>query len=118
VVRPVVVTGNTPAREPAPQEAVRETRPRATTQKSASELKDEVKKVADMIQTVRRDLSFSVDADTGYTVVKVVDATNQEVIRQIPSEEFMAMAKRLSELSAERTPSGDDIKGFLLATKA
>jgi flagellar protein FlaG len=56
-----------------------------------------VKKINDFIQVIRRDLQFSVDEDTGMTVVKVMDAETEEVIRQIPSEEVLAIAANLEE---------------------
>lgn len=62
-----------------------------------TELLDAVKQINDFIQVARRDLVFSVDERTGQTVVTVVDAQTQEVIRQIPSEEVLAIAARLDE---------------------
>lgn len=43
-------------------------------------------------------LEFSVDDDTESVVVKVVDKETQEVIRQIPSEEVLNIAKALDKL--------------------
>jgi flagellar protein FlaG len=56
---------------------------------------DEVRKA---IEPVAQDLLFSIDDDTGHTVVKVVDASTDEVIRQIPSAEVLAIAKALDKL--------------------
>lgn len=50
------------------------------------------------IAPVAQDLLFSIDEDTGKTVVKVVDASTDEVIRQIPSEEIISIAKALDKL--------------------
>ena len=47
------------------------------------------------VQNLHRSLQFSVDQESGDTVVKVVDAETKEVIRQIPSEELLAIAQRL-----------------------
>lgn len=44
------------------------------------------------------DLQFSVDKDTESVVVKVIDRQTHEVIRQIPSEEFLQIAKALDKL--------------------
>lgn len=49
------------------------------------------------IQSYRRDLHFSVDDDSGRIVVKVVDRETNEIIRQIPSEEAMALASRMEK---------------------
>lgn len=50
------------------------------------------------IAPVEQNLLFSIDEDTERTVVKVVDATTDEVIRQIPSEEVLAITKALDKL--------------------
>lgn len=47
------------------------------------------------VQNLQRALQFSVDEDSGETVVKVIDSDTKEVIRQIPSEELLAIANRL-----------------------
>jgi flagellar protein FlaG len=47
------------------------------------------------VQNLHRSLQFSVDKGSGETVVRVVDSETKEVIRQIPSEEVLAMAARL-----------------------
>lgn len=52
--------------------------------------------VADMnkfIQSTQRDLHFSYDRDAGETVVKVLDRSTQQVIRQIPDETFLKLAR-------------------------
>lgn len=43
-------------------------------------------------QKMGRDLRFEVDDDSGMTVVKVIDRSTDEVVRQIPSEEAVARA--------------------------
>jgi flagellar protein FlaG len=44
------------------------------------------------IQSTQRDLHFSYDKASGETVVKVLDRSTQEVIRQIPDETFLKLA--------------------------
>ena len=48
-------------------------------------------------QMLHRELHFSIDKDSGHTVIKVIDAKTDEVIRQIPGEEALKVAQRLSE---------------------
>lgn len=48
------------------------------------------------IQSTQRDLSFSYDADSGETIVKVMDRNTQEIIRQIPSEIFLRLAQQMA----------------------
>lgn len=55
----------------------------------------------EFVQTVQRDISFNVDERTGGVVVKVKNADTDEVIRQIPSEEVLAIKDRLEKQGAE-----------------
>ncbi len=55
---------------------------------------DEMNKQA---QNLRRSLQFSVEQDLNLTVVKVVNPHTDEVVRQIPSEEFIAIARAFEE---------------------
>lgn len=73
----------------------------------AKELADAIEKVQDFTKTVANELKFSIDEDSGQTVVKIVDTATDEVIRQIPSEEMLAIAQAL-----------DKIQGVLIKQKA
>ncbi len=54
-----------------------------------------VAQMNEYIQSTQRDLNFSYDPDSGETVVKVLDRSTQEVIRQIPDEIFLRLAQTL-----------------------
>lgn len=96
------------ARAPGEAEQVAQAQSPAEQQAhSAENLSSAVKAVNDFVSSVNSDLKFSVDNDTGKTIVKVVDKNTDEVIRQVPSEEMMAIAKAL-----------DSIKGLLVKQKA
>ena len=58
-------------------------------------LESAVSKISDFVQNFQRDLQFSVDQDSGRTVIKVVDSQTEQVIRQIPSEETLRMVEQL-----------------------
>ncbi len=58
-----------------------------------------VSNINDFLQQVHRELHFSVNEDTGRTVIQVVDQSTQEVIRQIPAESVLRLAADLEELS-------------------
>lgn len=64
--------------------------------------KDDVDRAAQQInealQMVSQKLEFSVDKDTDKFVVKVMDKETGEMIRQIPSEELLKIAKALDKL--------------------
>ena len=74
---------------------------------SLQQLETATKRVAEYVKPFNSGLQFSVDDDTKQVVVKVVDIQTKEVIRQIPSEEMMAMSKAL-----------DSLQGLLLRQKA
>jgi len=65
------------------------------------------------IQNTQRDVDFSIDDSTGRVVVRVVDSVSEEVIRQIPSEEMLAISRHLIESLETEQP-----KGFLIELKA
>lgn len=54
-----------------------------------------VSKLNKSAQAQSQGLEFSIDSDTKRTVVKVVDQSTKEVLRQIPSPEALAIAKSL-----------------------
>jgi len=62
------------------------------------EVKESVEKINKTIQAMGHNLQFSVDETTKMNVVKVVDVETKDVIRQIPSEEVLAIAKTLDKL--------------------
>lgn len=62
---------------------------------SVQQVESAVSKISDFVQNFQRDLQFSVDKDSDRLVVKVVDSETQEVIRQIPSEEMLRIARSL-----------------------
>ena len=54
-----------------------------------------VKDLRQRAQNLQRSLQFSIDESSGRTVIRVVDRETQEVIRQIPEQEVLALAARL-----------------------
>lgn len=78
----------------------------------AAEVSRAVTQINDYVQTINRELQFSVDEDSGHTVIKVLDVTSGKVIRQIPGDEVLALAKTV-------TPGGGPPRpGLLMAGKA
>ncbi len=60
------------------------------------DLEKAVSRLNDYVQSTQRDLKFSMDDDTGQTVVKVVDRYTSEVIRQLPDQVVLDLAKKLN----------------------
>lgn len=50
------------------------------------------------VQSVSTNLQFTLDEDTGHTVVKMIDIQTAEVLRQIPSEEMLAISKSIDRM--------------------
>ena len=57
-----------------------------------------VKNINRALQDQSQDVEFSVDSESERTVIKVVDQKTKEVLRQIPSEEVVEIAKALDRL--------------------
>src|SRR5689334_6816726 len=64
----------------------------------ADEVNKAVKDIQDFVSTVTTDLRFTVDKETGRTIVSVVDSKTQQVVRQIPSEEIMKIARNIDRM--------------------
>jgi flagellar protein FlaG len=83
-----------------------------------------VEQMKDYSQVMSRQLQFDVDEDSGKTVVRVLDKDSGQVIRQIPSDEVLALARHMRELMEEDTANiaGKGMKdqpvGLLVKTQA
>ena len=80
----------------------------------AQELRKELDAALERLASKDTRLSFQVDDDSGRTVITVRDATTSEVLKQIPSEEMLNVARRLE---AHLSESGDG-SGVLHADEA
>jgi flagellar protein FlaG len=61
-------------------------------------LEGAVKKLNDYVAPALQTIQFSIDQESERIIVKVVDTTTQEVLRQIPNEEVLAITKTLDKL--------------------
>ena len=59
-----------------------------------------VRRLNELMAERERSLSFRVDEASGRTVITVIDATTQEVVRQIPSEEVLVLRRALETTGA------------------
>ncbi|MBT9568789.1 MAG: flagellar protein FlaG [Thiobacillus sp.] len=62
-------------------------------QPTAEELKNAVAVINETVRQSNQNLEFSVDSDTDRTVVRMVDTTTGELIRQFPSEAALAISR-------------------------
>lgn len=77
-------------------------------------VKEVVERFGQFMETVSSSLKISVDDDLSKVVLKVVNSENDETIRQIPTEEVLALMKRMRDLSEEFF---GDAKGLLVENK-
>lgn len=67
----------------------------------AAQISEAVSSINKIVQNIQRDLSFNLDEDSGQTIIRVVDSESGELIRQIPSEEALAIALQLRDLQQD-----------------
>ncbi|GBG12999.1 flagellar protein FlaG [Novimethylophilus kurashikiensis] len=65
---------------------------------SKEQTKNAIDAINKTMASMSRSLEFAVDDDVHMTIVKVVDTQTHDVIRQIPSEEVVAIAKALDKI--------------------
>lgn len=78
-------------------------------------INEAVNRINEVVQSVQRDLSFNLDEDSGRTVIRVVNSENGELIRQIPSEQVLAIANHLRDFQEESVSRGELGQGLLFS---
>lgn len=58
-------------------------------------IKQAVQQIQSYLNDSQRQLQFQVDADSGRTIVRVINPETKEVIRQIPGEEVLKLARAI-----------------------
>lgn len=84
---PVGATGSTSQSKPA--DGVKPSR---------EDVSAAVKKMNDAMTGSSQSLQFSIDEDSKDIVVKVIDQSTKEVVRQIPSKEALQIAKSIDKM--------------------
>ncbi|MBK1722643.1 flagellar protein FlaG [Thiocystis violacea] len=86
--------------------AARRGRDESTKEQSREDVEEAVSGINDFFKSVERSMEFSLDEEGDRMVVKIKDS-NGEVVKQIPSEQALELARRL-----------DEVKGLLLEEQA
>lgn len=63
-------------------------------------------KVNDFVKQIDRNLEFAVDESSGRVIITVREPETGKIIRQIPPEELLVIAKLVSENFSSSVPSG------------
>lgn len=79
-----------------------------------AEIENEVQKLQEFSKLQGWTVNFSVEKDLDQVVIKVVDAETKSMIRQIPSEELLAISKRIKDLRESDATGGGSRTGLLL----
>ena len=67
------------------------------TDEQLAAIQDRVVELNSYMQNLNRSLQFSVDDQSGDTVIKVIDSETDELIRQTPAEELLVVRSSLEE---------------------
>lgn len=86
------------------------TAPDETASPSDDEVTDALNVVNKAAVFEQRSLSFQVDEASGRSIIKVIDRSTEQLIRQIPSEELLKVAQDIKRLQEEMGQS----LGFLI----
>ncbi|MDH3645495.1 MAG: flagellar protein FlaG [Gammaproteobacteria bacterium] len=62
----------------------------------APELRVAVDTVREFVADMQRDLQFTVDENSGRTIITVIDSESGKIVRQIPSEELLQIAETVA----------------------
>lgn len=73
--------------------------PAELSEQSSEALHETVAAINDFMSKFDRTLNFSVDIAAGQTIIKVIDTSNDELVRQIPSEDFIAISKHIEQMN-------------------
>ncbi|HVL74441.1 MAG TPA: flagellar protein FlaG [Noviherbaspirillum sp.] len=79
----------------------------ASPAESAQQLDDAVKSINKALKELTQGVEFTIDSNSDKPIVKVVDHETKEVLRQIPSEEALAISRAL-----------DRVQGLLIRQQA
>ena len=86
-----LVVGTTP---PAPQTATA-----ATAEPKLEQVQLAIERLKQSIKpSLSNTLEFQIDNSTGKTLVKILDSETQKVVRQVPSEEMLIIARALDRM--------------------
>lgn len=88
----------TPREEPVKAVVIKDVR--KSEEDDQDKLKMAVQEIEKFVQSVKRNLEFSIDEPSGKVIVKVIAGDSGEVIRQIPNEEVLKLANSLNDASS------------------
>lgn len=92
---------STKAESIEPAQTIAKTTPTAEAKKEVEDgverLEDAVASLNEYVQSVQRDLTFRLDDTSGKTVITVYDRNTEEVVRQMPDDVALRLARDLQQ---------------------
>ncbi len=114
-----------PVKTVDPQDLVMRGKGSQASESAQSQVTDEVvNELNESILGVRRELKFSIDKDSGRAIVQVWDSETGDMIRQLPSDEVLAVSRHIREVleASQSSPmsdaSADGAVGVIIQTTA
>lgn len=94
------VSGATATNQPAPAvpAAARAVAAQSSSVPSTADVQQAITAIREALRPVSNSLEFSVDNGSGKTIVRVMDLETRQLIRQIPSQEIVEIARVLERL--------------------
>lgn len=80
---------------PAPAASTDTGKSQDSKSEQSEKLKTAVQDIEKFVQSVKRNLQFSIDEESGKVIVKVIASDTGEVVRQLPSAEALKIADNL-----------------------
>ncbi|WP_372718324.1 flagellar protein FlaG [Immundisolibacter sp.] len=85
------------SRDPSQHSPANDVLDQVQSPRRSRDIGEAVARLEDHVQTVRRELHFRIDEDSGMTVVRVVNKDTGELVRQIPNQEVLDLAEHLQD---------------------
>ena len=82
---------------------------------NTAEVRQAVSRINEIVQSKQRDLSFNMDEGSGKYVIRIIDTESGELIRQIPTEEVLAIATQLREFQEDAVSQSEIGQGLLFS---
>lgn len=73
--------------------------PAEVSKQSSEDIQKTVAAINDYMSQAQRTLNFSFDETGGGTIIRVIDTSNDELVRQIPSEDFIEISKHIEQMN-------------------
>jgi flagellar protein FlaG len=74
-----------------------QSKPHSQVEPERERVVEAIKNIQEFVDAAQRGLQFSIDEESGRIVVKVIARQTGEVLRQLPSEEALELARRLQD---------------------